>query len=220
MAETIGTRILQLRGKQTQQQLADAIGVSRELVKAWECNDRKVKSEDVVKLAKYFGVPTDWLLCMEGSVPCLDIDTQSVCKLLGITEDSLSALEALSKAFPNIINDLIQSPRFMILVQALSLLRHECFNAAIHSDSLKGILDLNQQDLEEIEKLPKRSYIQYRNELRNCAYDVVEYATGLADDLTAYRTIMEAVETEAIESRLKYSQIISGAEGEKIDGKH
>ncbi len=218
MADSIGTRIMRLReaqGGQTQQQLADAIGVSRELVKAWECNDRKVKSEDVVKLAKHFGVPTDWLLCMEGSVPSLDISVQAACKLLGINEASLTALELLSKMFPDIIDDLLQSPRLVTLVQALFILRYECTNAVVHSDSLKGILDLNQQDLEDIERLPKRNFIQYRNELRNCAYDYLEYAAGLADDLTAYRKIMVAMETDAIESIRKYSQLISGAEGDK-----
>ena len=65
MSDTIGTRIIKLReqqGKQTQQQLADSVGVSRELVKAWEKGSRKTQTDDLIKLAEHFDVTTDYLL--------------------------------------------------------------------------------------------------------------------------------------------------------------
>lgn len=66
MIETIGARTYNLRrsaeNNETQQGLADAIGVSRELVKAWERGSRKIQIDDLVKLAKHFDVSTDYLL--------------------------------------------------------------------------------------------------------------------------------------------------------------
>ena len=71
MADTIGTILGKLRtqhiterGKpETQQELANAIGVSRKLVDAWENNDRLLsKTEHLIKLADHFGVSCDRIL--------------------------------------------------------------------------------------------------------------------------------------------------------------
>lgn len=60
----IGGRIeqLRLRNKQTQQEVADAIGVKRETIYQWETGKRRLKEEAIIALAQYFNVSTDYLL--------------------------------------------------------------------------------------------------------------------------------------------------------------
>ena len=125
MSDTIGTRILKLRGEQSQQQLAEAIGVSRELVKAWEGGTRKVKSEDVVKLARHFGVPTDYLLCMEGSVPSLDIETRAICRALGLSEEAVKTLRLWNGMELDLAGRLISSRGFGAFIEALGQLERD-----------------------------------------------------------------------------------------------
>lgn len=63
LQKEIGQRIKQLRGdSESQQQLGDAIGVSREIIQHWERGSRQIKAEHLCKIAKHFGVSTDYLL--------------------------------------------------------------------------------------------------------------------------------------------------------------
>lgn len=92
MGDTIGTRILSLMGEQeTQQQLADSIGVSRESVKAWINGYRRLQIDDLTKLAKHFNVSTDYLLGMD--VPkSKDPDIQMICTYTGLSETAVEVL--------------------------------------------------------------------------------------------------------------------------------
>ncbi|MCL2375432.1 MAG: helix-turn-helix domain-containing protein [Firmicutes bacterium] len=57
-------RLKELRAykKVSAKTLGSAIGVSDVTIIRWEKNTRNVTGENVVKLAKYFEVPTDYLL--------------------------------------------------------------------------------------------------------------------------------------------------------------
>ena len=62
--ETLGLRLKQLRkeNKMTQQQLADAIGVSKTSVIYWEKDENMPKHESLMALAKTLKTTPDWLL--------------------------------------------------------------------------------------------------------------------------------------------------------------
>lgn len=62
----IGIRIKELRldKKITQSQLANAIGVSQKAIDYWERKINEPKASYIVKLATYFDVSTDYLLCL------------------------------------------------------------------------------------------------------------------------------------------------------------
>lgn len=64
MAESIGVLVGRLRTakNETQQELADALGVSRELVKFWEADQRQIKVELLRSLAEHFHVSADYLI--------------------------------------------------------------------------------------------------------------------------------------------------------------
>ena len=63
LQKEIGQRIMLCRGEnESQQQLGDAIGVSREVIQHWERGSRQIKAEHLCKLAKHFGTSPDYLL--------------------------------------------------------------------------------------------------------------------------------------------------------------
>ena len=59
----LGKRIEQIRKDrgETQQQLADAVGVKRETVNQWESGTRQLKAEAVVSIAKHYCITSDYL---------------------------------------------------------------------------------------------------------------------------------------------------------------
>ena len=61
---SIGKRIETLRKNKgiTQQQLANDFHVRREVVTKWETGLQDLKTDNIVKLADYFGVTCDYLL--------------------------------------------------------------------------------------------------------------------------------------------------------------
>ena len=58
-----------LRKKQgiTQQELADAINISRSTIAGYEIEDKQPSYEVIAKIAKYFSVSTDFLLGIDDS---------------------------------------------------------------------------------------------------------------------------------------------------------
>ena len=93
-ADTLAERIGRLRTEagESQQDLADEIGVKRETVKFWESGDRQIKGSDIVKLAKHFDVSADYLLGLV-DVPTNDKDLQFVCSYTGLSERTVGLLE-------------------------------------------------------------------------------------------------------------------------------
>ena len=89
LAERIG--ILRARAGESQQELADKIGVKRETVKFWESGDRQIKGADIVKLAKHFNVSTDYLLGFSEAATD-DRDLKFVCAYTRLSEDSIKAI--------------------------------------------------------------------------------------------------------------------------------
>lgn len=106
LAERLGK--LRARAGESQQELADKIGVKRETVKFWESGDRQIKGGDIVKLAEHFNVSADYLLGLS-DVPTNDKDFAFVCNYTGLSERAVSLLE-LMKDLPghsNAINSLL-----------------------------------------------------------------------------------------------------------------
>lgn len=87
-ASSIRYRLLELRGEESQQELADEIGVSRSLVKAWESGDRRIKLDDLISLSKHFHVSTDYLLGLS-DVRTDDRDVQFVSDYTGLNATTI-----------------------------------------------------------------------------------------------------------------------------------
>lgn len=55
-------RLFELRGNTPQSIFSREIGVIQQTYAQWELGDRQPKLQELVRLAKHFGVSTDWLL--------------------------------------------------------------------------------------------------------------------------------------------------------------
>lgn len=58
----LSSRLLELRGSSTQSEFSAAIGLVQQTYAQWELGNRQPKLQELVRLAQYFGVSTDWLL--------------------------------------------------------------------------------------------------------------------------------------------------------------
>ncbi len=107
---TTGSRIASLRRRRsmTQPMLAEKMNVSRSTVTSWENDRRSVSNEDLVKLADYFGVTTDYLLGNVQANP--NEDTPKHIDVEDIVDDAAmltSRNQALSDADRNAIRALL-----------------------------------------------------------------------------------------------------------------
>lgn len=91
--ETIGRRIQAIREErgETQQMLADALGVDRQVVKTWECATRHVKAPDLLALADHYDCTVDYLLGRDEN-PTRDADMQAMCHYTGLSEETLKKI--------------------------------------------------------------------------------------------------------------------------------
>ena len=108
----IRTRILTLREEngESQEDVAKGIGESRETVRNWEVGTRKIKAESIVKLAKHFGVSSDYLLGLS-EVKSAAKNIQTAIKVTGLSEKAVERLD--SDVCPNVISFLLECDEFV-----------------------------------------------------------------------------------------------------------
>lgn len=150
MLEEIGTRIADLRKEKgkTQQELADALGVTRSLVKAWETGARPIRCDDLVNLSRYFGVSSDYLLGLIGEDNATDNEKlRQVCEYTGLSNEAITNISALRYERPTIdpLNGFFERPDYWLdisrfLEYAVSSLRvHKSEGAANNIDRLSVV---------------------------------------------------------------------------------
>lgn len=116
-SNNIGKRIEQLRKEkgETQQQLADAVGVKRETIYQWESNTRDLKTKAIIGLAEHFEVSADWILGIS-SVKGRNADIKMICEYTGLSEDSILTLHRRKGNTARIIatDQLLKDDEFII----------------------------------------------------------------------------------------------------------
>lgn len=98
--DTIGERISGTRRANnfTQNELSEKLGVSRELVNLWENDMRKIKGDDIAKLADALETTCDYLL--RGIViknPELVNTEKLISSYTGLTEKAIEAIKKLDR---------------------------------------------------------------------------------------------------------------------------
>ncbi len=78
----------------SQQQLAEAVGVTRQSLSLYEQSKRTIDIDLLSRIATYFNVTSDYLLGLSDT-PSPDIEDQAICKKLGIEGETLEALKRL-----------------------------------------------------------------------------------------------------------------------------
>ena len=98
--KTIGQRIGEIRteNNETQKQLADALGVKREIVTYWENDTRSIKAEQLARIAKRYNVSADYLLGLS-SHKSDDKVLTSVSKYTGLSEEAIQTMLYIKKNY-------------------------------------------------------------------------------------------------------------------------
>lgn len=93
--EKVSKRIVSLREEkgETQQELADAIGITRQSLSRYEIAARTINIEVLGALAQHFGVSADYLLGLS-DVRSTEQDMQAACEMTGLSEETITKLKA------------------------------------------------------------------------------------------------------------------------------
>ena len=128
--DIIGT--LMTEKKESQQALADALGVTRNVVENWLGNRSKLDIENLTKIARHYDVPTDYIL---GITPIRkkDATLRSVSDFTGLSESSLEAIQYLAEAdranednkYLGTLNDFLSIDTIRAFLNDLVLLKEE-----------------------------------------------------------------------------------------------
>lgn len=147
LAERMGK--LMIARKESQQDVADAIGVKRETVRNWENGTRQIKAPDLVKLARHFEVSSDYLLGLS-DVKSMDPTAQTACEYTGLTETSIELLHAVSiehkfdESMPA-IDYCFESPSFFELTNSIGRIGTGLLNL----DALCNLVEKNHDTKHE-----------------------------------------------------------------------
>lgn len=92
--EMIGERLIKAREDKgyTQDDVASALGVKRELVSFWEHGKRELKAGYLIELSKCLGVSADYILGLR-ETKSTDVDVQAAATYLGTSDDVVDGIK-------------------------------------------------------------------------------------------------------------------------------
>lgn len=90
-------RLRELVGDRTNQEVADGVGVSRQTVGQFVLGNTKPDIDTLCKLADFFGVSTDYLLCRT-DIGSTDLDLKEACEFTGLSEKAVEKLHEINTA--------------------------------------------------------------------------------------------------------------------------
>lgn len=159
--QSIGDRIAEQRRKcnMTQQELADEIGVKREVVAYWERGNRDIKSEHIINLSIALNTSCDYLL--RG----VDTENIDIAKDTGLGNDAIKMIKTV--AYTNklvaldlnkALNDFVGSGSFVQFIIQLA-------GCKLSADMLNGAMDKLKNKFIEYEETPPDDLLKYAAEM-------------------------------------------------------
>lgn len=79
----------------SQEKLANALGVKRQTVSLYKTGQSSPNTEQLYKIASFFGISADWLLGLS-ETKSQDSNIQHICRYTGLTQAAVEALHQLS----------------------------------------------------------------------------------------------------------------------------
>lgn len=118
--ETFAKRLISLREQKniTQQELADALGITRQSLSLYEKAERTINIELLAKIADFFNVSADYLMGRTDTAT-LDEGIQTACKVTGLKEKSIQLISIYSHCLSEELNFVFQDYDFYELVKFL-----------------------------------------------------------------------------------------------------
>lgn len=145
--DNVSKRIVSLREEkgETQQELANAIGITRQSLSRYEIAARTVNAEVLGALARHFDVSADYLLGLS-DVRSTEQDMKTACEVTGLSEKAVLSLCKI-KEKNHIYNEMISSQNFHEIAALLQELEEEKWYI-----SHVGKCDLREEDTPENEE--------------------------------------------------------------------
>lgn len=137
----VSKRIVSLREEkgETQQELANAIGITRQSLSRYEIAARTVNAEVLGALARHFGVSADYLLGLS-DVRSTEQDMRTACEVTGLTEETIKSLQTLVKAKSNSVVSDFSGEK---VIQVLEMCIQNCDFISL----LNGMIDISDRDM-------------------------------------------------------------------------
>jgi DNA-binding XRE family transcriptional regulator len=145
----------------TQQELANAIGVTRPTIGAWESDESYIPSlTNIVKLSKYFDLETEYF---DNSKDISDEELKKIVRFKTLSEDPINFDSSLnSKINENMIpKDMIFSEAVNSYVHAVNMISTISTNEDIHN--LENLLILNEMLGDQIKH--SIDIVKFKNEM-------------------------------------------------------
>ena len=158
--KTLGRKIADLREEKglTQDELADALKITRQRLSLIETDKRAVHSDILKQFAEYFNVSADYLIGLS-EVSSLNTDIQSVCKYTGLSEEAVSKIKIQFSVWPDeadITNKILGNDYLWFIIEQLTFLEQEssiCKDIFINDGITKKgqrILNLPKEKIDEL----------------------------------------------------------------------
>lgn len=174
--DNVSKRIVSLREEkgETQQELANAIGITRQSLSRYEIAARTVNAEVLGALARHFGVSADYLLGLS-DVRSTEQDMRTACEVTGLTEETIESLQTLVKVKSNpIVSDFSGEE----IIQVLEMCIQDCNFISL----LNKMIDLSDREMRKEAFLcaAAKEYIKFFNspEIADPVEALMEYYMG------------------------------------------
>ena len=121
-------RELMKKYKKTQDDLAEAINITRQSVSQYMDGSTLPRLDKFLLIAEYFNVSTDYLLGKVGE-PTTDVNIQQFCEYTGLTENSVTKLwgvKTVSRDFVSVINEIIEHKSVIDFLSAIKTYKINC----------------------------------------------------------------------------------------------
>lgn len=109
------------REGETQQKLAEAVGVSRQAIGQWKDGNTLPDVNSLTKIADYFKVTSDSLLYEDRS-ESLNIDVQRIHEVTGLSDNAIDAITFIKENFPEnmpTVNTMLTGMNFINLIVSI-----------------------------------------------------------------------------------------------------
>lgn len=215
-------RTIMAQQEKTQQEVAQALGKTRQAVSYYMDGSSSPDWETLVTLAQYFGVSADWLLGLSDT-QSLDTNIQEVCVYTGLSEETVTKLHTFRDCSQvDIISKLLTCSKFGTLLVSIenTISRQNNVKTAIvkvrdklNSGKLNSALErwrfFRDENSERGELNKAIKNVRYER------FEAIDIFTDIVDEITSYRDFDNAVNSIDNEQALDWA--VTGISEDKME---
>jgi transcriptional regulator with XRE-family HTH domain len=121
---TVAERIREITNGETQQQIADKTGISRQAVGRIANGENKPDSDTLHKFAKAYNVSADYLLGLS-DVKSSDTTIQDICTITHLDEDTVKEIAYIGSKYPTLLAEFVKEGHLLSILRVISYLKSE-----------------------------------------------------------------------------------------------